>query len=119
MAKGAGKRSGSRKGARSAITVRPVIAAYAAAITGAVIAWGYLVFAAIDFGVSARGGNATAWWLLGLASVGAMACMFVALMLVARLTRALGLTSTPTRGPQEDGGDAAETRPAKGHRAAR
>jgi hypothetical protein len=119
VAKGAGKRSGSRKGARSAITVRPVIAAYAAAITVAVIAWGYLVFAAIDFGVTARGGTTAAWWLLGLASVGAMACMFVALMLVSRLTRALGLTSAPPGGPQDDGTDAAETRPAKGHRAAR
>jgi RsiW-degrading membrane proteinase PrsW (M82 family) len=66
---------------------------YALAITLAVVAWGYLVWAAIDFGSSARDGEAGAWWLLGLAAVGAVACLFAGLMLVARLVRTL---STPS-----------------------
>jgi hypothetical protein len=61
----------------------------------AVLAWGYLVYAAVDFGTSARGGDTNAWWFLGLAAAGAVACLFVGLMLVVRLLRALGITSGP------------------------
>ncbi len=59
------------------------------------MAWGYLVYAAIDFGTEARGGQSQAWWLLGLASLGAVACLFVGLILLARLSRALGITRAP------------------------
>ena len=44
---------------------------------------------------SARGGDSTAWWFLALASVGAVACLFFGLMLVARLLRRLGITRAP------------------------
>lgn len=71
---------------------------YAAGITLAVMAWGYLVWAAIDFGSTARGGDGRAWWLLALAAVGAVACLFVGLMLLARLGRAMGLTPDPGAG---------------------
>ncbi|GAB2773595.1 hypothetical protein GCM10027020_28630 [Nocardioides salsibiostraticola] len=64
-------------------------------MTLAVVAWGYLVFAAIDFGTQARAGRSSAWWLLALASIGAVACLFVGLMLIAQLSRALGITSPP------------------------
>jgi hypothetical protein len=63
----------------------------ALAITGCVVAWGYLVYAAVDFGRTARGGEAAAWWFFGLATVGGVACLFVALMLVARVLRLVGL----------------------------
>ena len=53
-------------------------------VTLAIVAWGYLVYAAIDFGSTARGGDGSAWWFLGLASLGAVACLFVGLLLVAR-----------------------------------
>ena len=76
---------------------RPVLLVLAAGITLSVVAWGYLVYAAIDFGSSARGGDSTAWWFLGLASVGAVACLFFGLMLVARLLRRLGITKAPER----------------------
>ena len=33
-------------------------------VTLCVVAWGYLVYAAIDFGASARGGDTRAWWFL-------------------------------------------------------
>ena len=59
------------------------------------VAWGYLVYAAIDFGSTARGGDGAAWWFLGVASVGAVACLFFGLMLAARLLRRLGITSAP------------------------
>lgn len=75
------------------------------------IAWGYLVYAAIDFGSSARSGNASAWMLLILAGLGAAACLFVGLMLLSRLSAALGVTRSP--------GDPDEERPVGGRRAAR
>lgn len=85
-------------------------------ITGCVVAWGYLVYAAIDFGSTARGGDSTAWWFLALASVGAVACLFVGLMLVARVLRRLGIT----RGPEPRQKDEQEEpRPIGGRRAAR
>lgn len=55
-------------------------------LTGTLVAWGVLVFAAIDFGAEARsGGETAAWLLLVLATVGAAACLFVTLLLGARL----------------------------------
>ncbi len=80
------------------------------------VAWGYLVYAAIDFGTAARGGSSSAWWFMALACLGAMACLFVGLLLVARLLRALGVTSPPS----SDSSDSpAGPRPVGGKRAAR
>ncbi len=70
----------------------------------AIVAWGYLVYLAIDFGTSARGGESRAWWFLGLSSLGAVLCLFLGLVLVARLLRALGITAPP-------GDDARSRRP--------
>lgn len=64
---------------------------HAAGITGLVVAWGYLVWAAIDFGTQAREGEQVAWAFLGLASLGAVACLFAGLMLGVRLLRLLGI----------------------------
>lgn len=74
----------------------PLLLALAVGVTFCVVAWGYLVKAAIDFGTTARAGDATAWALLGLASLGAVACLFVGLMLVSRITRRLGITRDPS-----------------------
>lgn len=82
------------------------------------MAWGYLVYAAIDFGSTARDGESDAWWFLALASAGAVACLFVGLMLVARVLRRLGITGGAAHSP----GTAAEAEPARpvgGRRAAR
>jgi uncharacterized BrkB/YihY/UPF0761 family membrane protein len=87
--------SGKRAGEKVKGGFRPVLLLLAIGITLAVVAWGYLVYAAIDFGSTARSGDSTAWWFLALASIGAVACLFVGLMLVARLTRRLGITSGP------------------------
>ena len=59
----------------------------------AVAAWGFLVWAAIDFGQAARGGQSEAWWFLALAAVGAAVCLFLGLMLVAVFLRRLGISS--------------------------
>lgn len=84
--------TGKRAGPKRKRTITPALLALCAGVTLCVVAWGYLVKAAIDFGTTARDGQSDAWWLLGLASLGAMACLFVGLILVARITRRLGIT---------------------------
>lgn len=86
---------------------RSSVLGYALGITLAVVAWGYLVWAAIDFGSTARDGDGRAWWLLGLAALGAVACLFLGLMLVARLTKTLGGVSRPSSAPRAGGKRAA------------
>jgi hypothetical protein len=81
-------------------------------VTLSVVAWGYLVYAAIDFGATARGGETRAWWFLGMASLGAVVCLFVGLLLVARLMRLLGVT-------KGEEGPPPPPRPVGGKRAAR
>jgi hypothetical protein len=66
-------------------------------ITATVVAWGYLVYLAIDFGTTARNGDGTAWWFLALATIGAIACLFVAMMLGTRLVTRL--RADPPRPP--------------------
>ena len=69
----------------------------AVGITLCVVAWGYLVYAAIDFGSAARHeDDASAWGYLAVAAVGAVACLFLGFMLVARFSRTMGLTRSPS-----------------------
>jgi hypothetical protein len=129
-----GKRAGSRRGPKRQRSFSPSLLGLAGGVTLAVVAWGYLVYAAIDFGTTARDGNPDAWWFLGVASLGAVACLFVGLMLIARLLRRLGITSGPQSAPPASTSTASsaapepetagETRPASapppgGRRAAR
>lgn len=90
-----GKRAGARRGPRASRGLSRKALVLAVGITLAVVAWGYLVYAAIDFGGSARSGRSAGWALMALASVGAMACLFLGLMLVARLLRELGILDPP------------------------
>ena len=124
---GGGKRAGSRRGQRPPRRFQPALLLLALGITACIVAWGYLVYAAIDFGTTARDGDPDAWWFLGLASLGAVACLFVGLMLVARVLRRLGITSGGTdrqdrpravgeESPSPSGGT---QRPVGGRRAAR
>jgi len=73
-------------------------------ITAAVVAWGYLVYLAIDFGTNARDGEARGWWLLGLATLGAIACLFVAMMLGTRLVARIRAGAPPPGPPRPPGG---------------
>lgn len=86
---------GKRAGDRQKRTFRPVLLVLALGVTFSVVAWGYLVYAAVDFGSSARDGDGVAWWYLALASAGAVACLFLGLILLTRIARALGLAATP------------------------
>jgi hypothetical protein len=92
---------GKRVGPKKRTSFRPTALLLAVGITIAVVAWGYLVKAAIDFGIQARNGTTGAWTFLGLAGLGAVACLFVGLMMVARLLRTLGITSSPSSRPQQ------------------
>ncbi|HXH80403.1 MAG TPA: hypothetical protein VNJ48_18085 [Nocardioides sp.] len=82
-------------------------------ITACVIAWGYLVYLAIDFGTAARSGEPGGWGLLALSSLGAVACLFAGLLFVSRLLREIGITkpddtdappSSPPAAPRTPGG---------------
>jgi hypothetical protein len=64
-------------------------------VTFCVVAWGYLVFAAIDFGGTAREGRGIAWLFLFVACIGAACCLFAGLMLGMRALLALGLITPP------------------------
>lgn len=95
--------SGKRAGDRQQRKFRPSYLLLAAGITLSIVAWGYLVYAAIDFGASARqDGENAAWGFLALAALGAVACLFLAFMLIVRLSRALGLTHAPDPRPKRD-----------------
>ncbi len=96
-----GGKHGARRGPRTRPRRTPVLLALTGGVTALVVAWGYLVWAAIDFGAAARGGNSAAWGFLALASLGAMACLFAGLMLGVRLLRELGLGAPDTTGPAE------------------
>ena len=114
--------TGKRAGPKRKRTITPALLALCAGVTLCVVAWGYLVKAAIDFGTTARGGQSDAWWFLGLASLGAMACLFIGLILVARITRRLGITNpgtAPEVQPASVVDPVAPPRPVGGHRAAR
>ncbi|MEV5001510.1 hypothetical protein [Nocardioides sp. LML1-1-1.1] len=94
-----GKRAGDRTKAR----FRPDLLALAVGITLALVAWGYLVLAAIDFGATARhDGKASAWAFLAIAAIGGMLCLFLAFMLAVRLSRAIGLSAAPEPKPKRD-----------------
>ena len=98
---------------------------HALGVTLCVVAWGYLVYAAIDFGSSARSGDGGAWAFLALASIGAIACLFLGLMMIARLLRSLGITtSPPSAAPAAEADEPGQAtppapRPPGGRRAAR
>lgn len=97
----------SRGGARRAVRPRrdlPVrsVLLHALSVTACVVAWGYLVRAAIDFGTSGRSGESTAWVFLALACAGAAACLFIGLIIGARLLTVLGITEP--RPPRVRGG---------------
>ena len=95
--------SGKRAGDRQKTQFRPELLVLALGITFCVVAWGYLVYAAIDFGSAARhDGDSRAWWYLAISGIGAVACLFLGLMLVARFTRAIGFSRSPAPKPERD-----------------
>ncbi|MDT9593681.1 hypothetical protein RDV89_11425 [Nocardioides zeae] len=106
----AGRRAGTRH-AGGGPSPRGRIALHALAITVTVVAWGYLAWLAVDFGATARRGEGIAWLFLALATLGAIACLFIGLLLGAAVLRLLNVTRD---GPADD----APPRPAGGKRRA-
>jgi len=49
------------------------------------VAWALLVYYAIGFGPDAKAGELVSWLFLAVATLGAIACLFLALLLGARL----------------------------------
>jgi RsiW-degrading membrane proteinase PrsW (M82 family) len=65
-----------------------------------IVAWGVLVYEAIDFGRQARAGDSTMWKWLVVAAVGAVLCLFLTMVLAGRLVGHLrGRPVTPPRLP--------------------
>ena len=112
-----GKHGGTRRGPKQPKPPRRGALGLALGITLLVVAWGYLVKTAVDFGTAARGGESAAWGFLAMACAGAAACLFIGLILVARLQRALGVTSGVRAAPSSE--PASTPRPPGGRRAAR
>ncbi len=86
---------------------RTKILLLALVVTGTLVAWGVLVYAAIDFGAEARSGEATAWIFLAVSTIGAAACLFTTVILGARILTLI------------NGGEPAPARRRGGRRAAR
>ena len=76
-------------------------------IAATLIAWGGLVWFSIELGSRARGGEQRAWWLMGATAIGAVACLFVALMLGARTLRTLERAGDRTSADTDAAGAAA------------
>lgn len=66
-------------------------------------AWFLLVKAAIDFGGSARNGRTAGWLFMALATVGAIACLVLVLVLITRGLTTLGVIR-PDRTAVSSGG---------------
>lgn len=81
------RRSERRRDARTAGPSRSArrLLVLAVGVTATLVAWGFLVWAAIDFGGQARAGISTAWAFLAMATVGAAACLFVTLILTGKV----------------------------------
>lgn len=90
-----GKRAGSRRGEKPKTGFQPFSLVLALGITIAIIAWGYLVYLAILHGQDMRAGDENAWQMVAATGAGAVACLFIGFMLIARLLRLVGVTATP------------------------
>ncbi|UDY24151.1 hypothetical protein [Nocardioides sp. Kera G14] len=96
-----GKRAGARTKAR---IPRRALALLAGGVV-ALALWIYLVWSAIHFGSSARGGDDSDWWLAGAMTVGAIAALFVCMMLLVQAGRVAGVAATPPpKAPRTHGG---------------
>ena len=82
---------GRRANRERAVLPLPYLVAMGLGALLAAVAWVYLVSAAIDFGRLARHGQSTAWLFSGGASLGAVVCLVLVFVLVARVLRSLGV----------------------------
>ena len=87
-----GGHRGPRARRRSATVLK--VLGYLLAVLVSAAAWFFLVRAAIDFGADARRGRDAGWLFMGLASIGAVGCLLLGMVLVVRALTALGLVSS-------------------------
>jgi hypothetical protein len=85
-----GRRANRERGSITSTSLPYVLALLLGAVLSG-IAWVYLVRAAIEFGRLARDGQTEAWLYTLAASFGAVVCLFLLLVLVARALRAMGV----------------------------
>jgi len=97
VTEGTGKRAGPRRAAHRPRRSGRVRWLLLGACLALVVAWVFLVKAAIDFGRSARAGETAGWFFLTLASLGAIACLFAGLLIGVRLLVAMGVISEVPR----------------------
>jgi hypothetical protein len=88
---GSTPRGGARRAAKPKRSLQPKLVLIAVGALAALAAWGVLVWAAIDFGRSARGGDSVKWVHLAGAALGAVACLFLCLLLITVLLRRIGI----------------------------
>jgi hypothetical protein len=90
--------TGGRRRATTSSRSVPVLSVvlYVVGVLAAAVAWFFLVRAAIDFGAEGRSGDNTAWVFLGLAALGAIGCLLLALVLLSRALMALGIVTDPS-----------------------
>ncbi len=69
----------------------PTLVLLLVGVVVSVLAWGFLVRAAIDFGHTAKSGQPVAWAFVGGATLGAIGCLLLTLVLLARAGRLLGV----------------------------
>ncbi len=84
-------RRGARRADKPKRSLQPKLVALGLAAVAALVAWGLLVWLAVDSGRSARGGDSGKWVYLAAASVGAVVCLFLCLWLVTTLLRRVGI----------------------------
>jgi hypothetical protein len=90
-------RGGARRAARRRPRLQPKLLALLLGALAALVAWGLLVWVAVDAGRSARGGDSGKWAYLTAASLGAVVCLFVCLWLVTVLLRRVGILEDTRR----------------------
>lgn len=78
---------------------RARLLALALGVTVSLVAWGVLVYVAIDAGGRGRAGDGGGWVVVVLAGAGAVACLFVALLLGARTVDLLKEASPEVAAP--------------------
>lgn len=115
-------RGGARRAAKPKRSVQPQVVALCVAALAALVGWGVLVWVAIHFGRSARGGDSGKWAYLAAASIGAVLCLFLSLWLFTMVLRRVGILEDNRRPahPHREEGHAAhphrDDRPPSSHR---
>jgi hypothetical protein len=94
-----GKRSGTRRGAKPPRQLRPISFVLALGVTATAIAWGFLVYLAINYGRDVRSGDTSAWRFVAAAALGAVICLQLAFLLLSRVNRSL--TGSPQSLPPQ------------------